>query len=188
MSHSALQDTAPQDPVRRKNREIVDEAWIRTFLHRAPLCALGTVHDGWPFINANLFFYDEEAHVIYLHTAGSGRTRSNIEADGKVCVSISEMGRLLPGPRATDFSVEYASVIVFGRANVVTDLAEARSAFERQMAKYAKHLLIGRDYEPFTDEEMMRAAMYRIDIERWIAKQNRQPDDFPGAFLYSPDR
>lgn len=176
----------PQDPIRRRNRAVGDETWIRDLLHRAPTCVLGTVHEGWPFLNPNLFVFDEAAHVIYLHTAGSGRTRSNIEEDGKVCVSVTEFGRLLPGPKATDFSTEYASVIIFGRASIVTDPSEIRRAFERQLGKYFSHLKPGVDYEPFTDPEMMRATMYRIAIERWTAKEHLEPEDFPGAFRYTP--
>lgn len=175
----------PQDRIRRLNRAVEDESWIRGFLHRSPTCVAGTVHDGWPFLNPNLFVYDEAAHAIYLHTAGAGRTRSNIEEDGRITLCVSEMGRLLPSPKVTDFSVEYASVLVFGRAVVVTDRAEMRRAFEFQLEKYFAHLRSGRDYEPFTDEEMMRAAMYRVDIERWTAKEHREPEDFPGAFRYS---
>jgi nitroimidazol reductase NimA-like FMN-containing flavoprotein (pyridoxamine 5'-phosphate oxidase superfamily) len=178
--------TAPQIPIRRRNRAVEDEAWICDFLHRVPTCVMGTVHEGWPFLNPNLFVFDEAAHVLYIHTAGSGRTRSNIEEDGRVCVSVTEFGRLLPGAKATDFSTEYASVIIFGRASVVMDPGEIRRAFERQVAKYFSHLKSGVDYQPFTDAEMLRAAMYRIEIERWTAKEHREPEDFPGAFWYTP--
>jgi nitroimidazol reductase NimA-like FMN-containing flavoprotein (pyridoxamine 5'-phosphate oxidase superfamily) len=180
------QASAPHDPIRRRNRAVEDETWIRGFLHRAPTCVLATVHDGWPFLNPNLFVFDEASHVLYVHTAGVGKTRSNIEENGQVCVSVSEMGRLLPGPKVTDYSVEYASVVIFGKATIVSDRAEARWVFERQLAKYFPHLRLGQDYETFTDEEMMRAVVYRIDIGRWSAKQHREPDDFPGAFLYAP--
>ena len=73
-----------------------------------------------------------------------------------------------------------------GRASVVTDPGEIRRAFERQLEKYCSHLKSGADYEPFTDAQMLRAAMYRIDIERWTAKEHREPEDFPGAFWYAP--
>lgn len=171
--------------VRRKDRAVLDEAWIRAFLHRAPTCTLGTVHEGWPFLNSNLFLFDEAAHAIYIHTAGAGRTRSNIEGDGRVCISVSEMGRLLPAEKVTDFSLEYAGVVIFGRATVVTNLDEVRSALQGQLDKYFPHLRPRRDYAPFTDEEMARATVYRIDIEKWSAKEHQQPEGFPGAFRYA---
>jgi nitroimidazol reductase NimA-like FMN-containing flavoprotein (pyridoxamine 5'-phosphate oxidase superfamily) len=170
--------------VRRRNREVTDESWIRDFLRRAPMCTVATVNGGQPFLNSNLFVYDEDAHVLYFHTGGDGRTRSNIEANGRVCVAVSELGRLLPAEKVTDYSAEYASVVLFGTARVVTDPAEARSVFQRQLRKYFPHKQSGRDYEPFTDVEMSRAAVYRVEIEEWSAKRHREADDFPGAFRY----
>lgn len=176
----------PEDAsrVRRRDRAVADEAWIRAFLRRAPICTLGTVHEGWPFLNSNLFLFDESAHALYIHTGGAGRTRSNIEGDGRVCVSVSEMGRLLPAEKVTDFSLEYASVVIFGRARVVNDLDEARAALQGQLDKYFPHLRPHRDYVPFTNDEMARATVYRIDIDEWSAKEHREPEEFPGAFRY----
>jgi nitroimidazol reductase NimA-like FMN-containing flavoprotein (pyridoxamine 5'-phosphate oxidase superfamily) len=170
--------------VRRRAREVEDESWIRDFLARSPMCTIATSAGEQPFLNSTLFLYDADAHVLYFHTAREGRTRSNIEANGKVCVSVSEMGRLLPGERAADYSVEYASVTLFGIARVVTDPAEVRSVLEGQLRKYDPHREPGRDYAPFTDPEAARATVYRIEITEWSAKRHQEPDDFPGAFHY----
>src|SRR5947209_1216987 len=116
--------------VRRHDRAITNDDWIRELLGRAPFSTLATVHDGQPFINSNIFVYRPADHVIYLHTAKAGRTRCNVEGDERVCFSVSEMGRLLPAETALNMSVEYAGVVVFGRAAVVADEAEARSALE----------------------------------------------------------
>ena len=40
---------------------IDDDAWIVELQGRAPMAQLATVHDGQPFINSNLFAYDEAA-------------------------------------------------------------------------------------------------------------------------------
>ena len=75
----------------------------------APLVAtLATVYEGQPFINTNLFVYEEDKHVIYMHTARTGRTRNNVNEEERVCLSVFEMGRLLPDKIALEFSVEYA--------------------------------------------------------------------------------
>jgi nitroimidazol reductase NimA-like FMN-containing flavoprotein (pyridoxamine 5'-phosphate oxidase superfamily) len=66
--------------VRRADREITDEGWIRDFLHRAPMAALAMVSaEGQPFINSNLFAYDEANSCIYMHTAQVGRTRETTD-------------------------------------------------------------------------------------------------------------
>lgn len=181
---SETKPAKPRTQVRRRNREVQDESWIHDFLRRAPTCALATVDGGQAFLNTNLFFFDAAAHVVYVHTAGSGRTRTNIEADGRVCLMVAEMGRLLPDEKVTDYSVEYASVVIFGRATVVTDPEEVRHVLQNQLDKYFPQHRPGRDYRPFTDEESGRAAVYRITIDEWSAKANRAAPDHPGAFRY----
>jgi len=84
-----------------------------------PFGTLATVYEGQPFINTNLFVFDEAAHVIYMHTANVGRTRANVEAEERVCFSVSEMGRLLPADTALEFSVEYAGVVVLWARAIV---------------------------------------------------------------------
>jgi nitroimidazol reductase NimA-like FMN-containing flavoprotein (pyridoxamine 5'-phosphate oxidase superfamily) len=170
--------------IRRQDRAVTDEAWIKAFLHRAPYGVLATSHAGQPFVNTNLFVYDEAAHAIYLHTAPVGRTQANVEANGRVCFSISEMGRLLPADVALEFSVEFAGVTVFGTATILTDETEKRHGLQMLLDKYCPHLRPGQDYRPITVEELQRTAVYRIDIEQWSGKQKQVADDFPGAFFY----
>jgi uncharacterized protein len=171
--------------VRRRDRAVEDDAWIRTFLHRAPLGFLATVGTGGqPFLNSNLFVYDEPRNTIFMHTARLSRTRQNIEQRERVCFSATEMGRLLPASTALDFSVEYASVVVFGRGSLVLDEADAIPALQLLLDKYAPHLEAGRDYRPPVSEEVKRTSVYRIEIEEWSAKRKAVADDFPGAFVY----
>jgi nitroimidazol reductase NimA-like FMN-containing flavoprotein (pyridoxamine 5'-phosphate oxidase superfamily) len=161
-----------------------DDAWIRAFLHRAPFGFLATLAGDQPFINSNLFVYDEAAHVIYLHTAREGRTRANVEGDERVCFSAAEMGRLLPADTALEMSVEYAAVVVFGRAAIVDDEAEARHGLQLLLDKYCPHLRPGRDYRPITEEELARTSVFRIRIQQWSGKKKEVAADFPGAFFY----
>jgi nitroimidazol reductase NimA-like FMN-containing flavoprotein (pyridoxamine 5'-phosphate oxidase superfamily) len=177
--------TSPRAEVRRRDRAVTDEEWIRSMLRRAPMGTLATVRDGQPFINMNLFVYDEQANVIYLHTARAGRTLANVEAEQRVCFGVAEMGRLLPAPTALHFSVEYAGVVVFGRARVVPDDAEAERALQLLLDKYAPHLRPGRDYRPIQPEELAVTAVYRIEIDEWSGKQKVAPPDHPGAFWYA---
>jgi nitroimidazol reductase NimA-like FMN-containing flavoprotein (pyridoxamine 5'-phosphate oxidase superfamily) len=174
----------PLAEVRRRDRAVTDEGWIRALLKRAPFGTLATVRDGQPFVNMNIFVYDEPAHALYLHTARADRTRSNVEMNESVCFGVSEMGRLLPAPTALHFSVEYAGVVVFGRASIVEDEAEAEQALQQLLDKYAPHLRPGRDYRPIQPEELAVTSVYRIDIDQWSGKQKVAPADHPGAFLY----
>ncbi len=170
--------------MRRSDRAVDDQAWIVDLLQRAPLGFLATVHEGQPFINGNLFVYDKADHAIYMHTGRKGRTRANVEAEGQVCFTVTEMKRLLPAPVALEFSVEYNSVVIFGRACVVQDEAAATRILQMILDKYFAHLRPGDDYRPPIPEELKRTSVFAIDIEDWTGKQKQVEPDFPGAFYY----
>lgn len=176
--------TRPPHHMRRHDRAMDDESQIREMLHRAPFGILATASEGQPFVNSNLFVYDEEAHAIYLHTAQEGRTRANVEANARVCFSVSEMGRLLPADEALEFSVEYAGVTVFGRATLVRSEAGKRRGLQLLLDKYFPHLEPGVHYRPITADELARTAVFRVQIEDWSGKAKRVAPDFPGAFRY----
>jgi nitroimidazol reductase NimA-like FMN-containing flavoprotein (pyridoxamine 5'-phosphate oxidase superfamily) len=176
----------PFNQVRRTDRAVEDEAWIKDFLGRAPFGSLATVHDGQPFITPLLFVYHEQAHAIYVHTAHVGRTRANVDADAWACFNASQMGRLLPADEALEFSNEYASVTAFGQVSVIADEAGKRQALQMLLDKYAPHLRPGRDYRAITDGELARTAVYRFQIESWSAKKKEVGDDFAGGYLF-PD-
>lgn len=178
--------TSPRTKIRRSDRAINDDIWIKALLQQAPIGVLATVHDGQPFLNSNIFIYDETEHAIYLHTARVGRTRANIEIDTRVCFSVYEMGRLLPADTALKFSVEYASVVVFGTAACISDTQQATHALHLLLRKYAPHLQAGQDYRPVIPEELVRTSVYRISIEEWSGKKKEAPADFPGAYTYCP--
>ena len=169
--------------LRRKDRA-GDEEFIREFLKHAPFGFLATQRDGQPYVNMNTFVYDEASHSIYLHTAGNGRLRSDIDAEERVCFAVGEMGRLLPADVAREFSVEYSGVVVFGRGRVIEDQAFARDKMHLLIDKYFPHLARGEDYRPITPKEVHEISAYQIQVDQWSGKKKSEASDFPGAFFY----
>ena len=170
--------------MRRSDRAVADEAWIKAFLAHAPVAVFATTDGDQPFINSNLFVYDEAQHAIYFHTAQVGHTRSNVEANPKACCHVFEMGRLLPADEALEFSVEYAGATAFGEIRVLENSDQEERALQLLLDKYAPHLRPGQHYRPITAEELKRTAVFRLDIEEWSAKKKQVEADFPGAFDY----
>lgn len=175
-------NTAPTT-MRRDDRAVTDDAWIKTFLRYADVGTLATVHDGQPFINQNLFVYDDQTHAIYIHTARKGRTRANIEQHEKVSFAIMEMGRLLPADEALEFSVEYAGVVVFGTSSIIEEEDESTRILQLMLDKYAPHLTATEDYRPPVPEELKRTSVFKITIDSWTGKK-KEVETFDGAFWY----
>ena len=174
--------TIPANQLRRIDRAKEDD-WIVDLIQRAPVAVMATVFDSQPFLNSNLFVYDAETHAIFMHTARTGRTRNNVEHEEHVCLTVFEMGRLLPHHLAMEFSVEYSGVMVFGRAEIVEG-DEAERGLQLLLDKYFPHLKPGRDYQPIIPPELKRTSVYRIEIDSWSGKQKQAAEDYPGAFWY----
>ena len=161
-----------------------DDDWIRDFLHRGQIAHIASSWDGQPFINPTTFFYDQTGHRLIFHSNIAGRIRANIEHNPKVCVEVSEMGKLLPSNVALEFSLQYRSVMVFGTAHLIEDNDERISVLHQLIGKYFSGMKLGKDYRPVTEKELRQTSVYEIRIESWSGKENwkdraDQSDEWP---------
>lgn len=163
---------SPINRVRRRDRAVEDDDWIRAFLDDARYGVVATESDGQPFLNPVLFVYDEGAKAIHFHTAREGRIFANIAANPRVCFNVCRMGDLIADTAAWRFDVAYDSVVVFGRATVLSHREEAIRALRLLLTKYFPHLRYGVDYAAITPEQLARTAVCRLDIEGWSGKRN----------------
>jgi nitroimidazol reductase NimA-like FMN-containing flavoprotein (pyridoxamine 5'-phosphate oxidase superfamily) len=173
-------------PINQPSRQdrAKDDDWIKAYLKRVPFGMLATEYEGQPFLKPTLFVYDESEHAIYIHGALQGRMRTNLELNPRVSFCIAEMGRLLPADTAMEVGVEYASVVVFGKAELLTNADQARYGLQLLLDRFFPHLKPGIDYREILPQELNITAVYRIKIESWSGKEDRAKHDFPGAFTY----
>jgi hypothetical protein len=165
----------PISRVRRRDRAVEDDEWIRAFLRAAQFGVVASESHGQPFMNPVVFAYEDASSALYFHTGRQGRIFANIRANPRVCFSACRMLGLISGDSAASFDVSYESVIVFGRARVLDNPAQAERALRFLLAKYAPGLCYGQDYRPVTAEQLARSAVYQIDIEAWSGKRNVAP-------------
>lgn len=151
-----------------------DEEWIRAFLREARIGHIASASDRQPFINPTTFWFDEEHHQIVFHSNLAGRIRSNIENNPRVCIEVSEWGKLLPANVALEFSLQFRSVTVFGAAPILTEPEEARRALYGLIHKYFPAMTPGKEFREITDKELKRTSVYAIQIEEWSGKENWQ--------------
>jgi nitroimidazol reductase NimA-like FMN-containing flavoprotein (pyridoxamine 5'-phosphate oxidase superfamily) len=176
----------PSNPINqplRKDRA-KDDAWIGAFLKKVPFGMLATEFESQPFIKPTLFVYDESENALYIHGALVGRMRTNLEINPRVSFCIAEMGRLLPADTAMEVGVEYASAVVFGRVEVLTDADEARRGLQLLLDRYFPQLKSGIDYREILPQELDITSVYRIKIDSWSGKEEHARQDFPGAFTF----
>lgn len=149
-----------------------DDDWIRDFLRTAQVGHIASSLNGQPFLTPSIFWFDEENHQIVFHSNVTGRVRSNLASNPKVCFEASELGRLLPSNVALEFSLQYRSVVVFGTVHLVTNPAEARRVLYGLIQKYFPKMRAGREFREITGKELKRTSVYAIQIEEWSGKEN----------------
>lgn len=161
-----------------------DDDWIRAFLRRGLIARIASRWDNQPFINTSTFYYDAAGHRIIFHSNALGRIRSNIERHPEVCVEVSELGKFLPANVSLEFSLQYRSVIVFGKASILEDLEDKRAMLNRLTAKYFGKMQADRDYRSAVEKEMKATSVYQVMIDAWSGKENwderaEQSDEWP---------
>ena len=149
-----------------------NDEWICAFIKEAKVGHVATSYNDQPFLTPTTFWYDEENHQIIFHSNVAGRIRSNIEANPKVSLEASELGKLLPSNVALEFSLQFRSVVIFGTARIISDPIEARKMLYGLISKYFPKMTAGREYREITDKELRATSIYAIKIEAWSGKEN----------------
>jgi hypothetical protein len=154
--------TAPAHPIRRRDRAL-DEAAAMALLEEAEWGVLATVDaEGWPYaVPVNHAVVDG---ALIIHCATAGHKLDNLAFNPKISYCAVTQAESLPMELAT----RYASVIVFGRAELLADEAEKRAALRALGLRFAAAHPDVVDRE--IGKDLFRTAVLRIRIERATGK------------------
>ena len=155
--------------MRQHKKEIKDKNVIDNLLRCATVGRLGTTgKDGYPRIKPLNFVHTE--HAIYFHSAKEGEKIDDILRDSRVCFEVDLPIAYVKG-RQDDpckASYLYQSVIIYGKAALVSAEPERRKALSELMRKYQP----GRGYGEFPEAKLAITAVVRIDIETMTGKED----------------
>ncbi len=153
-----MPETTPRRSDRQKStEEALSLLSSASFGHFATL-----TEDGYPYvIPVNHALMDDK---IYIHSAPSGHKLRNLAARPKVCFEVSEMICVTEADVPCEYSAEYTSAVVFGKAHIVDDPTEKLMALKAISLKYT-----GKD-GPFSEKDIARVVLVRIQIEHITAK------------------
>jgi nitroimidazol reductase NimA-like FMN-containing flavoprotein (pyridoxamine 5'-phosphate oxidase superfamily) len=108
---------------------ILDEGFV---------CHVGFNVEGQPFVIPTA--YGRKGDVLYLHGARASRMQKALAAGADVCVTVTLVDGLVLARSAFHHSINYRSVVVFGRARVVESEEEKSAALEA----FTEHVMPGR--------------------------------------------
>jgi uncharacterized protein len=163
--------SAPQ--LRRTDR-VMSDARIEELLANGFCGRLATVGaDGAPYCVPLLYVW-LDGEVLLHNTGARGHLRTNVEHEARVCFEIDAPGQVFDyGRFECDSSVSYGSVIVHGRARIVTEIAEKQRFCEALMAKYRKDKAERpKGFFPRLGE----ITVYAITVDRMTGKELALPE------------
>jgi len=142
-------------------RELIDAV-----IDEALSCHVGFAIDGRPWVIPTIHARLDD--VLYLHGAVANHMLRSL-ADGiEACVTITLVDGLVLARSAFHHSMNYRSVMVFGRLTVVDDDAEKDAA----LRALVEHVVPGRmaDARPPNDTELRKTSVLRLPITEASAK------------------
>jgi nitroimidazol reductase NimA-like FMN-containing flavoprotein (pyridoxamine 5'-phosphate oxidase superfamily) len=127
--------------------------------------------DNIPYITpVNYAFYD---NAVFIHCSLKGRKLDNIKENPIVCFEISAPGNFCDSDKACGFGMNYWSILVYGKAEIVQSIEIKRLGLNAIMEKYASQF----EYSDFTDDDLTRVNIIKINIESISGKTRIDPLD-----------
>jgi nitroimidazol reductase NimA-like FMN-containing flavoprotein (pyridoxamine 5'-phosphate oxidase superfamily)/GNAT superfamily N-acetyltransferase len=123
---------------RMRKRGSYDRELIHEILDRSIVCHVGLVIDGSPRVLPTLHARIDDR--VYIHGAVSNKMLRTAAGGGEICLTATLIDALVLARSAFHHSVNYRSVVIFGRATEVTD-PETKLAAMRALVE---HIVPGR--------------------------------------------
>jgi uncharacterized protein len=175
LGRNAFYDLETNPPTRqRRPQNALSDEQIAALLQRGIVGHFATRWNEQPFITPSSYWFDTDKREIYFHSNVVGRIRANSERHDDICVEVSEFGNFLPSNDPLEVSIQYRSVVAFGKIRVLENNA-AREALYGLMRKYLPEMTVGQEYRKISDDDLKRTSVYAVQIQHWSGKENWQP-------------
>lgn len=151
----------------RTKTHLLTKEQIDDLFKRAEVGRLGTFSsNGFPYVLPMHFVYVD--NKIYMHGLPKGKKIDNIKFNSNVCFEVDEMLSLLYEgvENPCDVNTEFNSIIVEGKASLVSDFDEKKMALSYIVAKFTPHLV---DKE-LPSKMINGTAVIKIDILECVGR------------------
>ena len=147
-------------------RAVYDKGEVYKILDEGFVCHVGFAIDGEPYVIPT--GYARLGDEIYLHGSAASRMLRALGEGIDVCVTVTLVDGFVLSRSAFHHSLNYRSVVILGRARVLTDPMEKMIA----MRCFTNHILQGRweEVRPPSDQELMRTMVLALALEEVSAK------------------
>jgi len=115
-------------------------------------------------------FDSRQPDKLYLHGSRASRALTLAGSGAPLCVTVTLLDGLVYSKSAMNHSLNYRSVVCFGRGREITDHATQRGIYDLMIRRYHPGRTEGRDYARATEEQLTATLLVEIAIEDWSAK------------------
>lgn len=165
----------PQTPritlKRLPKRGSYDRDVINSILDEGFICHVGFVVDGKPFVIPT--GYTRVKDKLLIHGSQASRMLRTLSEGIEVCVTVTLLDGLVLARSAFHHSMNYRSVVIFGRATLVEDRAEKMSA----LFALSEHIIPNRwqDVREPNESELRQTTVLSLPIDEASAKIRTGP-------------
>jgi nitroimidazol reductase NimA-like FMN-containing flavoprotein (pyridoxamine 5'-phosphate oxidase superfamily) len=162
---TALEMTERTKVRRLAKRGHYDRETIHAILDEALVCHVGFVVDGAPVVIPTIHW--REGDTLYVHGSAASRMLRSLKGSVEACVTVTLVDGLVLARSAFHHSMNYRSVVVFGRAREVTG-DEKIVALEGLV----EHVMKGRsrDIRQPNEIELKQTLVLALPLEEASAK------------------
>jgi nitroimidazol reductase NimA-like FMN-containing flavoprotein (pyridoxamine 5'-phosphate oxidase superfamily) len=151
---------------RKPDRGSYDRELIYAILDQAFVCTVGFIVDGLPYVVPTN--YVRVGDKLFLHGSTASRLMRTLSSGAPFCLSVTLLDGIVFSPTATGHSVNYRSVVVMGKADVI-EPPEAKLAAMRDFVDY---VLRGRwaTVRPPSEQELKATVVLAVPLVEASAK------------------
>lgn len=151
--------------MRRKGQQLSTED-CEAILNRGTSGVLAVSGDGdYPYAVPLSYCYDGEK--IYFHCAKTGHKLDAIKRNNKASFCVIDADDVVP----ERFTTYYKSVVVFGRAHIITDSGDKRRAITALSEKYSPG---EKNAQQEIEQSWERFCMLELDMEHMTGKAAKE--------------
>lgn len=144
---------------------------IHAILDEGFVCHVGFVVDGQPFVIPT--GYARVDNHIYIHGSAASRMLRSLSTGIDVCLTVTIVDGIVLARSAFHHSMNYRSVVVFGKAAPVEEPTEKMEA----LYAFSEHIIPGRwkDVREPNEQEMKATLVLKLPLEEASAKIRTGP-------------
>ena len=173
----AYTPTARSKVKRLHERGRYDRESVFAVLDAALFCHIGYIIDGQPYVTPTGYW--RVGDNLYWHGSSASRMLRTQGAGIPVCFTVMIVDGLVLARSGFHHSVNYRSVMAFGKAHKIEDNDEKRAGLEAYIERFLPQR--NRELRPITTQELKATTVLGMTIEEASAKIRTGPpkDDEP---------